>query len=204
MTRSFTGILLGMIDHCGLHKFAKPILSIQAFSKSHRRRVGFVIVFCGLFWCLSSPSQAAENLECPEIGPGAVPDLIGDATGAGLITTGNSVDVANEIGDLINRLQISNPNISSSTVQDILIAAYCRVVASVPGLTAAEKWRRMRQFTGILEQQIAANTMPPGTLIIANVPLPPAVYRELGRQAAVSHQTPAQLMAAILTRAAGR
>jgi hypothetical protein len=46
--------------------------------------------------------------------------------------------------------------------------------------------------------------MPPGTLIIANVPLPAAVYRELRSQAAVSHQTLAQLMAAILTRAAGR
>jgi len=62
----------------------------------------------------------------------------------------------------------------------------------------------MRQFDNILQQQIAANTMPPGTLIIANVPLPPAVYRELRSQAAASHQSPAQLMAAILARAAGR
>jgi hypothetical protein len=32
-----------------------------------------------------------------------------------------------------------------------------------------------------------------GTLIIANVPLPPDVYRELKRQAVVSNQTIAQL-----------
>jgi len=46
--------------------------------------------------------------------------------------------------------------------------------------------------------------MPAGTLITANVPLPPEVFRELRKQAAVSRQNTAQLMAAILTRAAGR
>jgi hypothetical protein len=122
-------------------------------------RIGFVIVFCGL------PSYATENLECPEIGSSAVPNIIGDATGAGLVTTGNSIDIANEINELINRLQTSGPNISSSEMQDILIAAYCRVVVNTSGLTVSEKWRRMRQFDSILQQQIAANTMPPGTLI---------------------------------------
>jgi hypothetical protein len=47
------------------------------------------------------------------------------------------------------------------------------------------------------------HTLTPGTLIIANVPLPPAVYRELRSQAAKIDQSPAQLMAAILSRAAG-
>jgi hypothetical protein len=70
-------------------------------------------------------------------------------------------------------------------------------------LTASEKWRRMRQFDTILQQQLAANMMPPGSVVIANVPLPPAVYRELRSQAASAGQTPAQLMAAILSRAAG-
>jgi hypothetical protein len=42
--------------------------------------------------------------------------------------------------------------------------------------------------------------MPPGSLVIANVPLPPAVYRTLRAQAAASGQAPAQLMAAILSR----
>jgi hypothetical protein len=71
-------------------------------------------------------------------------------------------------------------------------------------LTASEKWRRMRQFETILQQQLAANMMPPGSLIIANVPLAPAVYRALRSQAASAGQTPAQLMAAILSRAAGK
>jgi hypothetical protein len=76
-------------------------------------------------------------------------------------------------------------------------------VANMANLTASEKWRRMRQFDTILQQQLAANMMPPGSVVIANVPLPPAVYRELRSQAASAGQTPAQLMAAILSRAAG-
>ena len=60
----------------------------------------------------------------------------------------------------------------------------------------------MRQFEGILERQIAANTIPAGTLIIADVPLP--LYGELKSQAVASNQAAAQLMTAILTRAAGK
>jgi hypothetical protein len=85
-----------------------------------------------------------------------------------------------------------------------MVAAYCPVVANLVNLTVVEKWRRMRQFDTILRQQLAANMMPPGSLVIANVPLPPDVYRELRSQAASIGQTPAQLMTAILSRAAGK
>jgi hypothetical protein len=130
--------------------------------------------------------------------------IIGDATGGGLFASENRIDLTNEINDAINRLQISDPNISWSDVQNVLIAAYCRVVSRKAGLTAAERWGRMRQFVSVLEQQIAANRLAPGTLLIANVPLPPDVFRELRSQAAASGQTTTQLMAAILTRAAGK
>ena len=149
-------------------------------------------------------SHAAGALECPEIGAGRVPDLIGDTTGAGLGTTTSRVDLTNEIYVAINRLQLADPNISWTDVQNTLIAAYCRVVADAPGLTVAEKWRRMRQFNGIVEHQIAADALPSGTLIIANVPIPPAVFRELRSQAAAVHLTTSQFMADILTRAAGK
>jgi hypothetical protein len=48
-----------------------------------------------------------------------------------------------------------------------MVAAYCPVVANLVNLTVAEKWRRMRQFDTILLQQLAANMMPPGCLVIA-------------------------------------
>ena len=167
-------------------------------------RVGLFLALFMLLCCSTSQSYAADTLECPEIGSGSAPNLIDDASGSGFFTTDNRVDLANEINESINRLQIASPNISSSDTQNVLIAAYCRVVAREPRLTAAEKWGRMRQFDNVLERQIAANMMPAGTLIIASVPLPPDVFRELRKQAFVSNQTPAQLMTAILSSAAGR
>ena len=182
-------------------EFAQSRLPI-AFKRGGRRlRLLFVLFM--LLCCSARQSYGAENLECPQIGSGSIPDLFSAADG-GLFTTENRVDLANEINEAINTLQIASPNISWSEVQNVLIAAYCHVVARKPGLAAAEKWTRMRQFDSALERQIAANMMPTGTLIIASVPLPPDVYRELKRQALVYKQTAAQLMTAILTRAAGR
>jgi hypothetical protein len=151
----------------------------------------------------SRPRVAFERE--PEPGPDRFPETrIGDATGGGLTTTENFIDLANEINDAIGRLEIVSPGISWANVQDVLIAAYCRVVVRDPGLSTAEKWGRLRQFTGVLEREIAADRSGSGGLIIARVPLPPDVYRELQSQAAVSHLTAAQLMTVILARAAGK
>ena len=168
------------------------------------RRITSALVLL-VFLCYSAQNgYGAENLECPEIGATSVPDIMGDASGGGLFVTDNRVDLANEINEAINRLQVTNPNISWPDLQNVLVAAYCRVVARKGGLTAAQKWGHLRQFDNVLERQIAGNMLPAGTLIIANVPLPPDVYRELNRQAVVSSQTASQLMTAILTRAAGK
>jgi hypothetical protein len=161
----------------------------------------FALLLGSLFVCLPARGHTA-GLDCPEIGPGEVPGLLTDLQ-VKLVTSGNSADLANEINDLINKLQIERPNISYTELTNVIIAAYCPVVANTPSLTASEKWRRIRQLDSILQQQLAANTLAPGTLILANVPLPPAVYRELRSQAAKVDQSPAQLMAAILSRAAG-
>ena len=96
---------------------------------SRGQGIGFGIMLFALLCCGATQSLAAENLECPEIGPGRVSDLIGDATGAALTGTENFIDLANEINDAIGRLQIVSPGISWANVQDALIAAYCRVVS---------------------------------------------------------------------------
>jgi hypothetical protein len=193
-----------MLLSFGMREFSQSHSFIAALCKCGRRRVGLALALIVLLCCATGQSYGAENLECPEIGSRSVPDLIGDASGGGLFSTESRVDLANEINESINRLQIANPDISWSDVQNVLIAAYCRVVARKSGLTATEKWGRMRQFESIVERQIATNAMPVGTLIIANVPLPPDVYRELKKQAVGSNQTTTQLMTAILSRAAGR
>jgi len=168
-----------------------------------RKRIAAMLLLSGLAVALPAASYA-EGLDCPERGPAAVPNLLADATQAKLVTSGNGVDVTNEISDLINRLQIAKPNISYAELTNELIAAYCPAVASAPGLSAADKWRRMQQFAAIVRRELAADMMPPGSTIIANVPLPPAVYRELRSQAAAVNLTPGQLMAAVLEQAAGK
>jgi len=181
-------------------KWCSPVAALFA----GRQLIGSLFVSFMLLGFFPQPSRGAENLACPEIGSNSFSDLIGDISAGGLFVTDNRVDLANEINEAINRLQIASPNISWSETQNVLVAAYCRVVAREGGLSTADKWSRMRQFDNVLERQIAANMMPSGTLIIASVPLPPDVFRELRKQAFVSNQTPAQLMAAILSRAAGR
>jgi hypothetical protein len=194
----------GMLDRIRVVELLLSRWFITAQCKRPRGSVELVLALLMLLCCSTGRSYSADTLECPEIDQRSVPDLIGDASDGRLFTTENRVDLVNEINESINRLQISNPNISWTDVQNVLVATYCRVVARKPALTAAEKWDRMRQFESVLEHQIGANMMPTGSLIIANVPLPPEVYRELRSQAAASNQTTAQLMTAILTRAAGK
>jgi hypothetical protein len=62
----------------------------------------------------------------------------------------------------------------------------------------------MHRFVQVLQQQIAANVLPPGSMIIVDVPVPPTVYRQLRSQAAAARQTPAQFMGSILAVAAGK
>ena len=170
-------------------------------SVSRWKRIAFAIFLSGVLGCLPTRGYTA-GLDCPKIGPGAVPNLLTDLQ-IKLVTSGNSVDLTNEINDVVNKLQIEKPNISYTELTNVMVAAYCPVVANIGSLTASEKLRRIQQFDTILQQQLAANMLPPGSLIIANVPLPPAIYRELRSQAAKNDQSPAQLMAAILSRAAG-
>ena len=154
------------------------------------KRIALALLLSGVLGCLPIRGHAA-GLDCPVLGPGSVPNLLTDLQ-IKLIATGDSADLANEINDLVNKLQILKPNISYAELTNIVIAAFCPVVANA-NLTASEKWGRMRQFDTILQRQLAANMLAPGTLIVANVPLPPAVYRELRSQAAKVSQTPRNL-----------
>jgi hypothetical protein len=176
-----------------------PLLNFE--SASRWKRVAFVFVLsCAL---LGLPVRGrTAGLDCPDMGGGAAPHLLTDLQ-LKLVTSGNKVDLANEINDLIYKLQSGKPGISYAELTDGLIAAYCPAVAAMTNLTASEKLSRMRAFDATLQQQLAANMMPPGSAIIASVPLPPAVYTELRDQAASVGKTPAQLMVTILSRAAG-
>jgi hypothetical protein len=158
----------------------------------------------GLLVDMLATSAKATGLECPEIGHTGVPDLTSDPTRAKLLLGGASTDLGNEISELIAQLQLKEPGISNADLTNGLIAAYCRLVAQAPGLTSAQRWNQMHRFVQVLQQQLAANDLPPGSMIIAEVPVPPAVYRRLRSQAEAAGQTPAQLIGSILAAAAGK
>jgi hypothetical protein len=158
----------------------------------------------GLFVGALATSAYATGLECPEIGQAGVPDLTSDPARAKLLLGGAGADLANEISELINQVQLKEPSISNADLTNGLIAAYCPLVAQAPGLTSAQRWSQMHRFDQAVQQQLAANYLPPGSMIIADVPLPPAVYRRLRSQAEAAGQTPAQLMASILAIAAAK
>jgi len=156
----------------------------------------------GLFGAgLAGPAYAA-GLECPEIGQAGVPDLTSDPARAKLLLGGAGADLANEISDLINQVQLKEPSISNADLTNGLIAAYCPLVAQAPALTSAQRWSQIHRFEKAVQQQLSE--MPPGSMIVADVPLAPEVYRQLRNQAEAVGQTPAQLMGSILATAAGK
>ena len=171
----------------------------SASSAPRWNRIAFILVLGGMLGGMPARGHAA-GLDCPDAA--SVSNLLTDGQ-AKLLASGTSIDIPNEIDDLMNKLQREKPGISYADVTDILIAAYCPLVADQTSLSAAEKWRRMRAFDTLLQQQLSG-MMPAGSLIIARVPLPPSVYSELRSQAASAGQTPSQLMTAILSRAAGK
>jgi hypothetical protein len=100
-------------------------MMVQRFgSPPRRKRIACVVLLSGFLGCLPADGRAA-GLECPEVGPGAVPNLLAHFKQPQLVASGNSVDLANEIYDAINRLQIERPNISYTELTNVLIAAYC-------------------------------------------------------------------------------
>jgi hypothetical protein len=132
-----------------------------------------------------------------------VPEVTSNPARAKLLL-GAGPDLANEIGELINQMQLKEPAVSNADLTNGLIAAYCPLVAQAPGLTAAQRWSQMHRFVQVLQQQIAANDLPPGSMIIVDVPVPPTVYRQLRSRADAAGQTPAQFMGSILVAAAGK
>jgi hypothetical protein len=161
-------------------------------------------VLPGLLMVTLATSAKATGLECPEIGHTGVPDLTSDSSRAKLLLGGSGTDLGNEVSELIAQLQLKEPDISNADLTNGLIAAYCPLVAQAPGLTDVQRWSRMHRFVQVLQQRLAANDLPPGSMIIAEVPVPPAVYRRLRSQAEAGGQTPTQFMGSIRTAAAGK
>ena len=126
---------------------ARSTLALPAATASRTRGLAVALLLSGLL-VLSPVSAYAAGLDCPETGAGAVPDLLAGSQQIERMTTGNEVDLANEIKGLINRVQTEKPGISSDEIVNVLIAAYCPVVARMQA-SPADKWRLMRQFDAV-------------------------------------------------------
>src|SRR5215212_7779174 len=94
------------------------------------------------------------------------------------------------------------PTASIAETANLLMAAYCPVVAKMTTRSTQEKWQLMRQFDRVLMQQLSATAMPQGSLIVVNVPLAPAIYETLSIQAKASGQQTTDFIAGVLARAA--
>src|SRR5215472_13352438 len=111
----------------GLHENCPSRGAAQALHSP--RHIGGALRISWFFRRRVAPSANAAGLECPEIGHTGVPDLTGDPTRAKLLVGGSGIDLANEINELINEVQLKEPGISSADLTNGLIAAYCPLVA---------------------------------------------------------------------------
>ena len=180
---------------------ARSTLALPAAIASRTGGLTVALLLSGLL-VLSPVSAYAAGLDCPERGGGGgARHLLAGSQQIERMTTGNEVDLANEIKGLITLVQTEKPGIPSDEIVNVLIAAYCPVVARMQA-SPADKWRLMRRFDSAVLRELTGVTMPAGSLIIAQGPLPPSVFTSLTNQADAAGQTPAQFMATILTGAA--
>jgi hypothetical protein len=152
---------------------------------------------------MPATADAGEGLKCDPIAQATMSKVLTPADSQAL-ASGENVDIANLVSDLVNRLQVLDPTISYAHLVDLLVAAYCPIVANVAGLSLDEEEGRVREFADMVRREAVVNPSPPGTFIIANVPLSPDVYRKLSLQAATQKESVAQLLAKILTLSAGQ
>ena len=93
------------------------------------------------------PSFAA-GLDCPETGPGAVPKLLSEQQ-IKLVSSGDKMELANEIYYSINKIRLDRPNISYSELTDGLIAAGdSSEYRGAPRIVMRSEDRRSRQISG--------------------------------------------------------
>jgi hypothetical protein len=94
----------------------------------------------------------ASGLECPTTATGSL--SIASDSQITRMTTGNDADLAKEIDGLIGRARAEAPRASIAETANLLIAAYCPVVAQMTTRSTQEKWQLMRQFDRVLMQQL--------------------------------------------------
>jgi hypothetical protein len=151
----------------------------------------------------AAPAGAAAPPECPHAQEGAVSAAL-NAADTEILKSGDPGFLAAAINEIVNRLQLQRPGLSYAETVNALISAYCPIAAALPDLSDAERQARMARFAVLAQRLAPEESLPPGSQVLASVPLPPEVYRTLSAEAAVHNVTLAQFLAKMLTRAAGQ
>jgi hypothetical protein len=160
------------------------------------------VLAAGLLLAGHAAAQAG-SLECPLAEEGRVSAAI-TAADTAILKSEDRIDLAAEINEIVNRLQLQRPGLSYAEIVNALIAAYCPVVAALPDLSDADRQARVTRFAALAQRLAPDESLPARSQIIASVPLPPDVYQKLAAEAASHNLTTAQFLARMLTRAAGR
>jgi hypothetical protein len=118
----------------------------------------------------SSQAHAAHAFQCPHAQEGAASASL-TAADPEILKSEDRVDLATEINDVVDQLQLQQPGLSYAQVVNALVAAYCPIVVELPNLTDAQKHARVTRFSALARQLTPANSLPSGSLVIATVPL---------------------------------
>ena len=121
---------------------------------------------------------------------------------ARLLIAGGSVDIANEIDELIVKLKVEHPGISYLDLTNALIAAYCPLVSGIPSLSSQPEVESLAEIRGAPPSKAKLGDHAAQILNPRPCAACADVYRALRVMADHAGQTPSELMAALLTKAA--
>ncbi len=147
-------------------------------------------------------TQAARAFDCAAVGSAPVPGVLATPAEVETLDAGGDVDMANKIDGLIDEIRSQQPGISSASLSNTMIAAFCPVVANDAALSNQQKRARLMRFSMAVQDQLASLVQPADIRVMTPVALPPSTLQQIDQAASANQQTPAEWMANTLAHAA--
>jgi mono/diheme cytochrome c family protein len=143
-------------------------------------------------------TKTARAFDCPAIGAAAVPQALATPQDVMALETGGDASMSEKVGRLIDDIRKQQTGLSDAAVTNVVIAAFCPIVANNPALNDNQRRARLIYFNMRLQDQLAARTPDADSGIRTTLELAPKVMQQITRAAADQHQTPADWMAVTL------
>lgn len=109
---------------------------------------------------LCGPHQAGA-FECPrpeKASPGVLPESAQDEQAMSQMFAGGEIE--NKIGVAVATLQRQYPQVTDTELVNYLMGAYCPVVATMPGLSEAQKTAKVEHFAATLFEMLSEQKLP--------------------------------------------